>query len=341
MARYSGKGWHFQSVRHSNARKTGRAGGTYKCSIQDNLLKKEFLQLKKNHPELRTTKLIITPKQKIRGYYDENNDTIALPPNTTSDLLAHEIAHDIDYKETPPTKHDKQFWKYDEKINKEIANNNKNYGISEYEYMKNRIADINVNEQDYKERVMEELQSANITRKQYDELLKEAEETPTTKSTKHYGKPSLEYIPPPPLEEANNLPVQVSIIVPSTENIIDKKSGKEKSKKISEKEFDKRVEETTKEFDHLFGADTQISSVGNYFNGDKHINEDGMIIESSTSIPKYKENIKKVVELAEEKQKKYKQDTMAIKVEGHLFILPKKGYIDDDKQTKNKPIFVN
>lgn len=29
MARYNGSGWHFQSVRHSNARKTGRAGGDY------------------------------------------------------------------------------------------------------------------------------------------------------------------------------------------------------------------------------------------------------------------------------------------------------------------------
>lgn len=29
MARYSGSGWHFQSVRHSNARKYGKAGGKY------------------------------------------------------------------------------------------------------------------------------------------------------------------------------------------------------------------------------------------------------------------------------------------------------------------------
>ena len=29
MTRYSGKGWHFQHVRHSNARKYGKAGGTY------------------------------------------------------------------------------------------------------------------------------------------------------------------------------------------------------------------------------------------------------------------------------------------------------------------------
>lgn len=30
MARYNGSGWHRQSIRHSNARKYGKAGGTYK-----------------------------------------------------------------------------------------------------------------------------------------------------------------------------------------------------------------------------------------------------------------------------------------------------------------------
>jgi len=32
MAKYSGKGWHFQSERHSRARKTGRAGGVYESA---------------------------------------------------------------------------------------------------------------------------------------------------------------------------------------------------------------------------------------------------------------------------------------------------------------------
>ena len=33
MARYSGSGWHKQSIRHSNARKYGKAGGTYKTYL--------------------------------------------------------------------------------------------------------------------------------------------------------------------------------------------------------------------------------------------------------------------------------------------------------------------
>ena len=98
MAKYNGSGWHKQSIRHSRARKYGKAGGIY---------------------------------------------------------ASKRVLH---------------------------------YGISEYQYMKNRIADINVNEQDYKEMVLEELQSADITRKQFNELLKEAEETPVAEPMKNYGK---------------------------------------------------------------------------------------------------------------------------------------------------------
>ena len=42
MSKYSGKGWHFQSTRHSNARKYGKAGGKY--SVGD----KVFWSVNKN-----------------------------------------------------------------------------------------------------------------------------------------------------------------------------------------------------------------------------------------------------------------------------------------------------
>jgi len=35
MAKYNGSGWHFQSIRHSNARKYGKAGGTYAVYKKD------------------------------------------------------------------------------------------------------------------------------------------------------------------------------------------------------------------------------------------------------------------------------------------------------------------
>jgi hypothetical protein len=43
MAKHDSRGWHFQSVRHSNARKTGRAGGVYASERIKTILRK--------HPE--------------------------------------------------------------------------------------------------------------------------------------------------------------------------------------------------------------------------------------------------------------------------------------------------
>lgn len=116
--RYNGSGWHRQSVRHSNARKYGRAGGKY-LTYQDKKNIKNFKEIaRKNH--LYHTYLIIPDKQRIRGVYDENTDEIALPHNSPDDLLAHEISHALDYKYTPPTKHDKEFYEIKDKIENQI-----------------------------------------------------------------------------------------------------------------------------------------------------------------------------------------------------------------------------
>jgi hypothetical protein len=118
MAEHNNKGWHFQSIRHSNARKLGRAGGTY-LTAQDRNNIKNFSRLKKNYG-LKYTKIIIPNKQRIRGVYDESTDTISLPHNSPDDLLAHEIGHAVDYYQTPPTKHDEQFYRIKEHIENQI-----------------------------------------------------------------------------------------------------------------------------------------------------------------------------------------------------------------------------
>lgn len=118
MTRYSGSGWHRQSLRHSNARKYGRAGGKY-LTLQDKRNIQEFRKLaKENH--LYHTCLIIPDKQRIRGVYDESTDKIALPHNSPEDLLCHEVAHAIDYKTTGETKHDQEFHTIQNEIMNEI-----------------------------------------------------------------------------------------------------------------------------------------------------------------------------------------------------------------------------
>jgi hypothetical protein len=118
MTKYSGSGWHKQSVRHSNARKYGRAGGKY-LTAQDKINIKNFKTItRKNH--LYHTYLVIPDKQRVRGVYDESTDEIALPHNSPDDLLCHEISHAVDFKETGETKHDKEFYEIKNQIEAQI-----------------------------------------------------------------------------------------------------------------------------------------------------------------------------------------------------------------------------
>lgn len=118
MAHYTGKGWHFQSKRHSNARRYGRA--IEKClTMQDKKNIKNFkIIARKNH--LYNTSLLIPNRQRIRGVYDEGIDMISLPHNSPDDLLSHEVAHAIDYKTTGETKHDQEFHEIKNEIMNEI-----------------------------------------------------------------------------------------------------------------------------------------------------------------------------------------------------------------------------
>jgi hypothetical protein len=123
MTRYKGSGWHKQSIRHSNARKYGKAGGKY-LTMQDKRNIKNFkIIARKNH--LYYTCLLIPNHQRIRGVYDETTDMISLPHNSFDDLLAHEITHAIDYKKTGETKHDKEFHEINQEILLEIPSNQK------------------------------------------------------------------------------------------------------------------------------------------------------------------------------------------------------------------------
>jgi len=87
MAKYSGRGWHFQSQRHSNARRTGRAGGKYLVAVKTNNRaeifafqtkkgRSEFLTgIKKTHPTLKyATSEEIKEKSNARVIYDPSNN---------------------------------------------------------------------------------------------------------------------------------------------------------------------------------------------------------------------------------------------------------------------------
>lgn len=118
LTRYSGKGWRKQSTRHSNARKYGKAGGTY-LTNQDRRNIKNFKKIS-GEKNLTGTRIIIPGRQRIRGLYDESTNTITLPRNSPDDLLCHEISHALDYKYSPPTKHDEEFYSIKNELESEI-----------------------------------------------------------------------------------------------------------------------------------------------------------------------------------------------------------------------------
>lgn len=121
-------------------------------------------------------------------------------------------------------------------------------------------------------------------------------------------------IPPLPLPEgANDLPVQVSIIVPST---------KEESKPLTETEFEQRINDEKKWWDTRFGGDTTIQDVGSYVYKGKVINEKGAIVQASMSMDKYRKYRGSIAQHASKKQKDWSQHTILINVEGRTFITP-------------------
>ena len=131
--------------------------------------------------------------------------------------------------------------------------------------------------------------------------------------------------------KANRLPIQFSIIVPST-----------KGKVVRNDLFPKRVKEEKEFLTKLFGGDTAIEGSGSYIqkdNGKKSKTfERVMVVEASTTPLSFEKGRGKLMKHIEDKHKEWKQDTVFFKIEGESFIYPKRDYIDSDKAREGKKI---
>lgn len=125
---------------------------------------------------------------------------------------------------------------------------------------------------------------------------------------------------------SNRLPLQFGLIVPST---------KDNDKKISSKEFEKRVDNTKSFFSKTFGGETSVKSEGGFVLNDKLIKEKTVIVESSTTTKSFNNNRKKLEDYVKNKQKSWKQNSLLFKIEGEDFIYPKQSFIDHDPKRKN------
>jgi hypothetical protein len=139
------------------------------------------------------------------------------------------------------------------------------------------------------------------------------------------------YILAPPFKSANKLPVQVAIIVPRTKGNVN----------LSDEDFKKRSEQERNAMIKMFGADTSVNTLGSYFDENKkRVDEDGVMITSSTTVDNYNRMRTRFARHVENRQEQWVQETVFVRVEGQDFIIPMKDYIADDKQ-QHKNIFVS
>lgn len=121
--------------------------------------------------------------------------------------------------------------------------------------------------------------------------------------------------------QVNNLPIQVSFIVPST------RAGED----ISKADFDQRVEFTRRWFSSTFGGDTTVRGSGGFVDENGNLVKEAVAeVESSTTRAEYIKAREDFAQFVRRRRRNWLQDAVAFKVEGRTYIYPEKPYIADD-----------
>lgn len=127
---------------------------------------------------------------------------------------------------------------------------------------------------------------------------------------------------------ANRLPVQFSVIVPSTKL----------EKKISPSAFQKRINSEKIFMDKTFGGDTTVRAVGSFVltkrKKDILIKEKNAIVESSTTRKVFNTKRKILIQHIKERRKQWKQNSILFKLEGETFIFPRQKFIPHDSSKR-------
>lgn len=119
-----------------------------------------------------------------------------------------------------------------------------------------------------------------------------------------------------PLEnQSTELEIQFGIIVPSTNY----------DKSISNYEFKNKIKGTKKFLSSLFGGTTSSDETGSYLS-DKGIviDENGVLVESSTTKKQFNIHKNKIEKYIKQKQKDWKQERIMFMFEGDYYIYPSK-----------------
>lgn len=133
-------------------------------------------------------------------------------------------------------------------------------------------------------------------------------------------------------DEIANLPVQVSIAVPSTED----------GEQISLEEFEERIEQVKRWFSETFGGATTVRASGDYVGEDGELIEEAVaLVEAAMSKTSYLEHYQEFGARIENAQEIWGQDTVFYRVEGRSFIYPDRAYLDDGDRVPPELVLVS
>ena len=127
---------------------------------------------------------------------------------------------------------------------------------------------------------------------------------------------------------ANRLPIQFSVIVPSTKL----------EKKISSSAFQKRIDSEKRFMSKTFGGDTTVRAVGSFVlkkgKKDVLIKERTAIVESSTTKRVFDSKRKALIKHIKDRKKQWKQNSILFNLEGESFIFPRQKFIPHQRSKR-------
>lgn len=121
--------------------------------------------------------------------------------------------------------------------------------------------------------------------------------------------------PEAPLKRnATELPIQFSLYVPSTY----------KGKKLTAKQYDKRVNSVKRDMSSKFGGDTSVKAEGDYIAHDGKLAEEKVsVVEVSMTKSEYEKNKPLLSRYIFQKKNEWKQDSIGYKFEDNFYMYPK------------------
>lgn len=133
-------------------------------------------------------------------------------------------------------------------------------------------------------------------------------------------------------DEIANLPIQISIAVPSTQG----------GQQMNREPFEDRIDDVKRWFSETFGGATTIRASGDYIGEDGELVEEAVaVVEASMSKDTYLDNYQEFGSRIERAQEMWGQQAVYYTVEGRAFIYPERSYLDDGEEVPAELVHIS